>query len=496
MRKGTRKAIVVMFVALATLSTATVSRANFADDWLKGVQSNQTNASFYKGAQRGYYTGGGFSARWPMTNDNLFNITPPSVKAGCGGIDVFFGGFNMLNPEYLVQKLQRILAAAPAAAFDIALKTLAPQVSDTIKSLEAMIDKLNHLSLDDCKAAKSLVTMMPNPFSGSAADAYSAQQTAAQTNFLTSAGIDNGWTQNLTQLKNSFNGSGPNAAQQAALASVANCSSIVQEVFGQDGSMLTNIRTNLMDGALTDAQIQSIRGLIGDVYLVSPTTNGGKWDAVYNPPCSNSTYQSLIDGSGSIQNDQGSCSPVPDTNGNLFNYAITEMNAIVTAMQNNTAIPTDAVTFMNLVPMPIYPALRAAIRTGTSDTMVTKLADLVSKGLAYQMMADVAQRVYTIDGQLKNIKSSQKTSTNNSSDTTSTGCQMSVFDVPMNYMDQVIAKMQGRMQEAYEGYAASSQNAAAIEAIVGALKKFDEISRQQLATQFSKGAASRALSKG
>jgi conjugative transfer pilus assembly protein TraH len=492
MKKGNKRAIVAVLVALATLSTATASKANFADDWLQGVQSNQTNASFSKGAQRGYFTGGGFSARWPMTNDNLMTITPPSIKAGCGGIDVFFGGFNMLNPDYLVKKLQRILAAAPAAAFDIALKTLAPQVSDTIKSLEAMIDKLNHLSLDDCKAAKALVAMAPNPFSGAASDAFNAQATAAKSDFLTSSGIDQSWSENLTNLKNSVLGGGPSGtAKQAADASIANCPPALQTIFG-GGSVLSAIGT--MQG-LPDTHIQSIRGFIGDVYVVTPSDNGGDWDAIYNFPCGNNTFQSLIDGTAMISNDQGTCSNAPDINGNLFAYSTQQMVSIVNSIQNNSAVLPAATAFMNMVPMPIYPALRAAVRTGTTDSMIAKLSDIVSKGLAYQMMQDMAMRVYQLDAHLKHIKSTQKTAPNGS-DPASTGCQLTVFDKPMQYMDQVVAKMQSRMDEAYQDYAAAAANSAAIETITAALKKFDDISRQQLAAQFSKGAASRALSKG
>ncbi|BEH09855.1 hypothetical protein GSUET_14670 [Geobacter sulfurreducens subsp. ethanolicus] len=88
-----------------------------------------------------------------------------SIKSGCGGIDAFLGGFRFMNVDYLVQKLQRILSSTPAAAFDIAMKTLAPQVSDTIKSLEAIADRLNNIQLNDCKAAQALVAVASEPFS-------------------------------------------------------------------------------------------------------------------------------------------------------------------------------------------------------------------------------------------------------------------------------------------------------------------------------------------
>ena len=99
-----------------------VLRAGWVDDWLQ--QKTETSPGYFEGQKRGYFTGGSFSARWQQSNDYLFTAMPPKIKAGCGGIDVFLGGFSYLNFEYLVTKLQRIMQAAPAAAFDIALNVL------------------------------------------------------------------------------------------------------------------------------------------------------------------------------------------------------------------------------------------------------------------------------------------------------------------------------------------------------------------------------------
>ena len=71
----------------------------------------------YKGAERGYYFGGSFSGRVPVKSDPLVSIQPPRLSVGCGGIDVFTGSFSMLNPEYLVQKAERVLESAPFTAF-------------------------------------------------------------------------------------------------------------------------------------------------------------------------------------------------------------------------------------------------------------------------------------------------------------------------------------------------------------------------------------------
>ena len=42
-------------------------------------------------------------------------------------------------------------------AFDLGLKTLCEQCSNTIKNFEALSDKLNSMQLDECAAAKEMV---------------------------------------------------------------------------------------------------------------------------------------------------------------------------------------------------------------------------------------------------------------------------------------------------------------------------------------------------
>ncbi len=44
--------------------------------------------------------------RTPNTTYNLAAITPPSANAGCGGIDLYMGGFSFVNKEQFVAMLK------------------------------------------------------------------------------------------------------------------------------------------------------------------------------------------------------------------------------------------------------------------------------------------------------------------------------------------------------------------------------------------------------
>src|SRR3546814_2500408 len=91
------------------------------------------------------------SGRVDVHNDYLMSLSLPKVKAGCGGIDMFLGGMSFLDPDYLVQKLESILQAAPAVAFQYLLETLDEKMGNIISKMEAATNFLNSIQVNDCR---------------------------------------------------------------------------------------------------------------------------------------------------------------------------------------------------------------------------------------------------------------------------------------------------------------------------------------------------------
>lgn len=284
MKRKQMKKTIAATLSLAIATTPALSWSGWVDDWM--TQKTSTSPSYFEGAKRGYYTGGSFSARWPNGTDYPITVTLPSIKSGCGGIDAFLGGFSFMNVDYLVQKLQRILSAAPAAAFDIAMKTLAPQVSDTIKSLEAIADRLNNIQLDDCKAAKALVAVASEPFSPIMSQSVKNVMSNSMNDFMVSSGVNDLYQTsktNLTSVLNTAMGNAPpvgNAVAQASQGGTAGCSSDITDIFG-GGSVLDNLATKK---GMNTNYVKLIRGFIGDVVVQSPTTTNSTYVANYVPP--------------------------------------------------------------------------------------------------------------------------------------------------------------------------------------------------------------------
>lgn len=145
------------FILLLLLCCAQPAKADWFSDLTDGIHSNSPAA--WEGQQRGYFTGGGFSLRTQTTREPLLNIQAPRISAGCGGIDVFFGAFSYLNPEYLIQAFQNIMSAAPAYAFKLALQQLCDPCDDVMSALQQMAQAINNIALDECGSAQALVNL-------------------------------------------------------------------------------------------------------------------------------------------------------------------------------------------------------------------------------------------------------------------------------------------------------------------------------------------------
>lgn len=122
-----------------------------------GDSSNVIKPGHFTDQSRGYYTGGSFYSRTPARNAQLMNIQMPSFKAGCGGIDLFTGGFSYISSEQLVKMLKSIGSAGKTYAFQLALQTVTPQIYNIINELNALAQEVNNLNINSCEAAATVV---------------------------------------------------------------------------------------------------------------------------------------------------------------------------------------------------------------------------------------------------------------------------------------------------------------------------------------------------
>ena len=122
-----------------------------------GALGNVTDPGAFRGQAMNLYTGGNLMMRAPGRNYPLVNAQLPSLRAGCGGIDLFGGAFSFINKQQFVALLQNIGANAVGYAFKLALQSISPDIDKLLTELQDQINKINAMNINSCEAAQALV---------------------------------------------------------------------------------------------------------------------------------------------------------------------------------------------------------------------------------------------------------------------------------------------------------------------------------------------------
>ena len=122
-----------------------------------GESSNYSQGGRYKSQSRGYFSTPSFYSRNPVIEVKPVNVTMPSFRAGCGGIDMFAGSFSHVNADQFLALMQAIPRNAAGYAFQLAIETISPSIADIMKSMESIVRDMNNVNLNSCDIGKSIV---------------------------------------------------------------------------------------------------------------------------------------------------------------------------------------------------------------------------------------------------------------------------------------------------------------------------------------------------
>lgn len=121
-----------------------------------GIASNTNRPEIWQDQLGGFMSGGSIHARVPSTNLQIMSFDPPSFNAGCGGIDLFGGGFGYINSENLEILLKNIGSSSASYLMMLTIKSISPQVSDLLENLEAMSRFMNSQNINSCQMGASI----------------------------------------------------------------------------------------------------------------------------------------------------------------------------------------------------------------------------------------------------------------------------------------------------------------------------------------------------
>lgn len=122
-----------------------------------GFASNVGSPGAYQGQQSGYYTGGSIFARTQVRDVQIMQMEVPSFRSGCGGIDLFAGGFSFINADQLVSLFKNIMNNAKSYAFTLAMETATPQLANIMKYLQNVANEVNRMNINSCEAAAGML---------------------------------------------------------------------------------------------------------------------------------------------------------------------------------------------------------------------------------------------------------------------------------------------------------------------------------------------------
>jgi conjugative transfer pilus assembly protein TraH len=122
-----------------------------------GMASNATAPGAYRDQTAGYYTGGSLVARNGVKNAQPATVQMPGFRAGCGGIDLWMGGFSHIGAEQMVEMLRNIGSSAASYAFMLAVQTVSPQIYNIMNELNALATQINQTNINSCEAAATLL---------------------------------------------------------------------------------------------------------------------------------------------------------------------------------------------------------------------------------------------------------------------------------------------------------------------------------------------------
>lgn len=119
--------------------------------------TNVSASDVYQGQKAGYVTGGGATIKNRSMQLNPSTVNLPRFDAGCGGIDIYTGGFSFINSDQLVDTLKSVGSSSIGYAFMLSLETISPQVANNIKQLQTWANAINATNINSCEVASQLV---------------------------------------------------------------------------------------------------------------------------------------------------------------------------------------------------------------------------------------------------------------------------------------------------------------------------------------------------
>lgn len=381
-----------LFMATSALASVNTDLTNFFNDL--GFSDNTTAPNAYAGQEAGYYSGGSLFARDSVRDVQIAQVQLPSFRSGCGGIDLFTGGFSFVNSQQLIDLMNNIINNSLGYAFNLAIESTTPEIANVMKYMNTLANTINNANINSCETAAGLVgTVWPKT--------HEAQQQVCQ-DIGSSEGLFTDWAAarqgcssggNMTQI---LNGAKNNADYQNMLLVSGNVAwkALQKNAFLSSDSELAELLMSLsgtlilQGGGSDDSshQFKVLASLAADNQLLKALLHGGMakvyvCDTTDSEGCLNPTIKTL-----NISPNSGLQSQVSQLLQDMTDKILTD-----------TALSQSEIGLLQATRLPVYKMLNVqnAFMGDKQILDIVSYADVIATDILFQYLDENLSVVHT-----------------------------------------------------------------------------------------------------
>ncbi len=156
---GGRAVAVVLIWSLQAVGAAQAAdlSGQMSQMFGSGTLANTTGPGAYRSQTQNIYMGGEMQLRFPARTYQLYSLSLPSIKAGCGGVDIYMGSYSHINSAQFKSMLEAVARAYVALLFKAALKSINPLLESVLGDLQKTLEQFNQYNGNTCAMAQALV---------------------------------------------------------------------------------------------------------------------------------------------------------------------------------------------------------------------------------------------------------------------------------------------------------------------------------------------------
>jgi hypothetical protein len=262
---------------------------------------------------------------------------------------------------------------------------MAPEIAGTIKDLEAIINKLNNLQMDECGTAKEMVSALVNKGDFEASGGIFSEVSGL---FDNQQALKDGTTKNRYQGNNEQSGGDPINDQKK---SIDGCSQDFKDLYTKEGSFLDHVASK--NGL--ESYASYMRAYIGDVQI-KKTSSDKLYKFIPVGKCPNmdvTKVDDIILGNAKIRpaGEGSTCEKSNDVG--LIIKVENKLTAIANKIRERTPFTTDEKSFLNAIPYDIHGALARSVTSNSTSIYIDNFKHTIARLMAYALIDDLIDNI-------------------------------------------------------------------------------------------------------